>query len=161
MSDVSATLAERGGRYGAFIDHATIAQGLQEVLFEAGNWYKLDPDMRQALCVICDKMARILNGDPYYEDNWHDIQGYAQLVEKRIRAIKQNNEEKEAKKGHEASPFPPQIYGKEIRPHPNKPLGWFEDEDGNEWHLPEDITKKMTKPESGCRGKAFGENYTG
>jgi hypothetical protein len=87
MSDVSATLAERGGRYGAFADHAKIAQGLQGVLFEAPNWSKLDPDMRQALCVICDKMARILNGDPYYDDNWHDIQGYAKLVETRIREL--------------------------------------------------------------------------
>jgi hypothetical protein len=89
MTDVSATLAERGGRYGAFIDHAKIAQGLQEVLQKAPNWSKLDPDMRQALCVICDKMARILNGDPYYEDNWHDIQGYARLVEKRILDLKE------------------------------------------------------------------------
>jgi hypothetical protein len=88
MSDVSATLAERGGRYGAFIDHSVIAQGLQEVLFKAPNWSKLDPDMRQALCVIMDKTARILNGDPYYEDNWHDIQGYAKLVETRVLGLK-------------------------------------------------------------------------
>jgi hypothetical protein len=87
MSDISATLAERGGRYGAFIDHAVIAQGLQEVLFKAPNWSKLDPDMRQALCVIMDKTARILNGDPYYADNWHDLQGYAKLVETRILAL--------------------------------------------------------------------------
>jgi hypothetical protein len=92
MSDVSATLAERGGRYGAFIDHATIAQSLMEVLHDAPNWSKLDPDMRQAMHVICDKMARILNGDPYYEDNWHDIQGYAKLVENRILALKEAQE---------------------------------------------------------------------
>lgn len=98
MSDVSATLAERGGRYGAFKDHAKIAQGLQEVLQAAPNWSKLDPDMRQAMCVICDKMARILNGDPYYEDNWHDIQGYARLVEERILDLKRQQEEEAAKK---------------------------------------------------------------
>lgn len=84
MTDISKTLAERGGRYGQFIDHAKIAQGIQEALREAPNWTKLDPDMKQALTVIADKMARILNGDPYYEDNWHDIQGYASLVETRI-----------------------------------------------------------------------------
>lgn len=28
--------------------------------------------------------AYILNGDPTYLDNWHDIQGYARLVEKRL-----------------------------------------------------------------------------
>jgi hypothetical protein len=85
VPDISATLAERGGRYGQFIDHAKIAQGLQDVLRDADNWNKLDVDMKQALTVIADKMARILNGDPYYDDNWHDIQGYAKLVEDRIR----------------------------------------------------------------------------
>lgn len=88
--DISATLAERGGRYGQFIDHAKIAQGIQDVLRTAPNWDKLDVDMKQALSVIADKMARILNGDPYYEDNWHDIQGYSKLVEDRI------NKEREA-----------------------------------------------------------------
>lgn len=92
MNDISATLAERGGRYGAFKDHAKIAQGLQEVLAAAPNWSKLDPDMRQALCVISDKIARILNGDPYYDDNWHDIQGYARLVEARIHKEREEAE---------------------------------------------------------------------
>lgn len=85
QNDISATLAQRGGRYGQFKDHAKIAQGVQDVLRAAPNWDKLDPDMRQALSVIADKMARILNGDPYYDDNWHDIQGYAKLVEDRIK----------------------------------------------------------------------------
>lgn len=93
MSDVSKTLAERGGRYGAFAEHAKIAQGLQDVLHAAPNWSKLDPDMRQAMCVICDKMARILNGDPYYDDNWHDIQGYAKLVETRIHELQKETKE--------------------------------------------------------------------
>jgi len=84
MNDISATLAERGTRYGQFIDHAKIAQGIQDVLRSSQNWDNLEVDMKQALSVIADKMARILNGDPYYEDNWHDIQGYSKLVEDRI-----------------------------------------------------------------------------
>jgi hypothetical protein len=47
----------------------------------------MDYDMKQALCVICDKMARIGNGDPFYDDNWHDIQGYAKLVEDRLKEL--------------------------------------------------------------------------
>ena len=84
MTDVTSTLAERGARYGTFYDHATIAQGLQEVLLEAPNWFKLKPDVRQMCIVITDKLARILNGDPDYTDNYHDIQGYARLVENRL-----------------------------------------------------------------------------
>lgn len=85
---VQNTLNERGSRYGRFVDHARIAQGVQDVMRAAPNWALLDPDMRQALTVIADKIARILNGDPYYEDNWHDIQGYAALIENRIKQNK-------------------------------------------------------------------------
>ena len=87
---VESTLAERGARYGSFDKHAVIAQSIQTVMrgtdvIETGREY-LAPDMQQALTVISDKIARILNGDPAYIDNWHDIQGYARLVEARLRA---------------------------------------------------------------------------
>jgi hypothetical protein len=83
---VADTLAERGKRYGSFKDHATIAQNLQEIMRGTNGWYGLDVDMRQALTTIADKIARIINGDPAYLDNWHDIQGYARLVEARLEA---------------------------------------------------------------------------
>lgn len=90
--DISATLAERGGRYGQFIAHAKISQGLQDVMREAPNWDKLEVDMRQALTTIVDKIARILNGDPYYSDSWHDVSGYATLVERRLVALENERE---------------------------------------------------------------------
>ena len=84
---VDATLAERGKRYGAFAQHAEIAQGLKEVMWAYSEaWWHLANDQKQALEVIADKIARILNGDPDYIDNWHDIQGYAKLVEDRLNA---------------------------------------------------------------------------
>lgn len=99
MSNIQDTLNERGNRYGDFTDHAAIAQGLQKVMQRAqrkspviGNdarplaWDCLTDVQRQALTVIADKIARILSGDPNYADNWHDIQGYAQLVEERLPA---------------------------------------------------------------------------
>lgn len=84
MSNVSETLKERGERYGDFTDHAEIAQGLQDVMRGGEGWQRLDPCKKQALTVIADKIARVLSGDPEYADNWHDIQGYAQLVEERL-----------------------------------------------------------------------------
>lgn len=83
---VNKTLEERGSRYGRFVDHAAIAQGLLEVLWSTPGWLNVPRDARQALCTICDKMARICNGDPDYTDNYHDIQGYAKLVEDRLLA---------------------------------------------------------------------------
>ena len=81
---VQDTLTERGGRYGDFSDHAEIAQSLQKTMRQTSGWDRLDAPKKQALTVIADKIARILNGDPEYADNWHDIQGYARLVEERL-----------------------------------------------------------------------------
>lgn len=83
---IESTLAERGARYGNFADHAEIAQALQDTLRATAGWVRLAADQRQALTVIADKIARMLNGDPDYVDNWHDIIGYARLVEQRLEA---------------------------------------------------------------------------
>ena len=95
VSSVQATLNERGNRYGDFTDHAQVAQDLQDLMrtsFKAFDdndnvlygWEFLNPVQRQALTVLADKIAQILVGDPNYADNWHDIQGYAKLVEDRL-----------------------------------------------------------------------------
>ena len=87
---VAQTLAERGKRYGDFTDHARIAQNIQDAMRSTEGWGNLAPVHRQALTVIADKIARILSGDPNYADNWHDIQGYAKLVEDRLPLEKSN-----------------------------------------------------------------------
>jgi hypothetical protein len=45
---------------------------------------ELDSDQLEALDMIAHKIARILNGDPNYADNWIDIAGYATLVANRL-----------------------------------------------------------------------------
>lgn len=89
---IEKTLAERGSRYGTFADHAVISQGIQDVMRNTRNWNTLDYDMKQALSTIADKIARILNGDPYYIDNWHDIIGYSKLIEDRLNMIVENDD---------------------------------------------------------------------
>ena len=74
------TLAERGQRYGNFANHARIAQNIKRGMIDSPNWETLSDDKKQALEVIADKIARMLNGDAEYHDNWHDIIGYAKLV---------------------------------------------------------------------------------
>ncbi len=81
---IEQTLAERGARYGDFSEHAEIAQGLQVVMQRTCGWAAMPATHRQALTVIADKIARVLSGDHDYPDNWHDIQGYARLVEQRL-----------------------------------------------------------------------------
>ena len=76
----------RGDRYGIFSGHAEIAQQLKGVMrtYEAKRGCDLHPDQREALEMIQHKIARILNGDPTYADNWIDIAGYATLVANRL-----------------------------------------------------------------------------
>lgn len=81
---VQETLAERGSRYGDFFDNAGISQTLQAVMRSAPSYNNMSPVQVEGLTAIFQKIARILNGDPNYADNWHDIQGYAKLVEDRL-----------------------------------------------------------------------------
>ena len=80
MNDIDATLRERGSRYGAFADHAAIAQGLQDSMRQWEGWDRLSNVQRQGLTVIADKIARLLNGDPGYLDSVRDIIGYSALM---------------------------------------------------------------------------------
>ena len=86
-TDITATLNERGKRYGEFSGHALITQHLKRVM---ATYIARKPvgflasDQQEALDMICHKIGRILNGDPDYADSWHDIAGYAQLVADRL-----------------------------------------------------------------------------
>lgn len=82
---ITSTLAERGTRYGIFKDQAFIAEALNVAMTSAPGWERLAPDQREALRIIQNKVARILNGDPNYSDSWHDIAGYATLVDARLK----------------------------------------------------------------------------
>lgn len=80
-SKINSTINERGNNYGKFKDGADIMQELKSVMRSTPNWHKLTPSQREALEMIQHKIGRILNGNPSYTDSWHDIQGYAKLVE--------------------------------------------------------------------------------
>lgn len=84
MSDIEQTLAERGSRYGVFARQAEIEQDSADRLKQTPGWARLAPDQKSALEMICVKMARIVNGDPDYIDNYMDIEGYARLVRLRL-----------------------------------------------------------------------------
>lgn len=85
-NQIDAILAERERRYGKFLELAKISQSLQAVMRHANSRLdKMQPDQREALEMIAHKIARILNGDPDYLDNWIDIAGYATLVANRLQ----------------------------------------------------------------------------
>lgn len=84
MSKVEETISERGKRYGEFGGHASITQSLKLRMRVHPGWERLSFSQRESLEMIAHKIGRILNGDPNYADSWHDIAGYATLVEQQI-----------------------------------------------------------------------------
>lgn len=85
MTDaLTATLADRGARYGKFTGHAGLTQTLKTVMRANSKWGTLQADQQEALEMIAHKIGRILNGDPDYSDSWIDIAGYARLVADRL-----------------------------------------------------------------------------
>jgi hypothetical protein len=89
VDSISAVLAERGTKYGAFINHAEICQDLKlAIKLHLDNRQKsLHYDQQEALDMICHKIARIINGDADYADSWVDIAGYAKLVADRLEKM--------------------------------------------------------------------------
>ncbi len=81
MKDVTETLDTRGNRYGEYRNVSTTAQQLKENLRDGASWSIMEPYMQESLDLIANKLARIVNGDPFYDDSWHDVGGYAKLVE--------------------------------------------------------------------------------
>jgi hypothetical protein len=84
MNRLETTLLNRGDRYGPFDGQAKITQDLKTVIADHldARGKALADDQQEALDMICSKIARIVNGDPDYDDNWIDI---AQLVARRLQ----------------------------------------------------------------------------
>jgi hypothetical protein len=75
-------LNERNNTHGPFTGNARVAQELKQVLQLTPSYYKMHDVHREALEMICHKIARIVNGDPTFDDHWDDIAGYALLPKK-------------------------------------------------------------------------------
>lgn len=72
------TLTDRGGAYGDFGQMAVLAQSLKNQLVTV----HMSAVQREAMQLICTKLARIACGNPNHADSWRDISGYAELVVK-------------------------------------------------------------------------------
>jgi hypothetical protein len=83
---LASTLQARGAVYGDFINNAALSQDLKGRMRSEPRWQTLPADQQEALDFFCSKMSRILTGSASHIDNWHDIAGYARLVEQRLTA---------------------------------------------------------------------------
>lgn len=90
MTDLDKILKERGGNYGPFSGHALAAQLIKGVISEALQknelYHAMSLEQRailtEGLDMIAHKIGRIVNGNPFYDDSWKDIAGYATITEK-------------------------------------------------------------------------------
>jgi hypothetical protein len=83
---VESTLADRTPKYGDFKEMSRVAQVIKYQIRAAGRWITMTPSMHEALDMIALKLARIACGDPTVIDSWHDIAGYATLIERQLQS---------------------------------------------------------------------------
>jgi hypothetical protein len=83
--DINYTLSVRGSTYGDFREQGRVSQNLKRAMHDSPNWPFIPSYMREGLDMIQYKISRILNGDALYDDNLHDIVGYAKLVQDRAK----------------------------------------------------------------------------
>ena len=77
---LDALIAERQTTHGSFASTAWVAQTLRDVFRHELGWENMTPVAREFFDASAIKFARILSGDPDFEDHYLDIQGYAELV---------------------------------------------------------------------------------
>ena len=78
---IDTTLQQRGSKYGPFEDNARVIFHLKKAIEIGPTYNTLLPEHLEAYHMIFHKIARSVCGDCMYQDNIHDIVGYAKLLE--------------------------------------------------------------------------------
>ena len=84
MSTIQETLDQRNNTHGDYVMQCDETQRMK-FMFKQMHTYEMMPNyMREALDMLAVKLGRISAGDMRFADSWHDIAGYATLVEQTI-----------------------------------------------------------------------------
>lgn len=82
------TLNERENTHGSYVQVANLTRSLMANMEFSKNWSELYPFQQEALHMIAVKIARALEGDADEQDHWHDMAGYATLVENCLKQVR-------------------------------------------------------------------------
>ena len=98
MSNVNETLKERGKVYGDYKGGSEFRANVMELIVD--RYAKVNHGGMPAIHMvyvydIVNKLSR-LAVTPYHIDTWHDIAGYATLVEKALRKAEKQEQDQEA-----------------------------------------------------------------
>ncbi len=83
-------LNARGQQYGDFAAMSNLSQQIRAIFMGAMQQHNPDalqvfrPYMAEAVQMFATKLARIACGNPFHEDSWRDIAGYAELVANKV-----------------------------------------------------------------------------
>ena len=88
--EVRELLNVREDMYGQYSIVSQISQDIKKVMKESPNYKVMPAFAKESLDMIANKIARILNGNYYYDDSWRDISGYATLALMEIEAIEKH-----------------------------------------------------------------------
>ena len=83
MTDINKTIEERAKTHGDYAENSRCFCALREVM--DNRELVLNESQILGLTMIFSKIARILTGNPDEPDHWHDIAGFAILVERELR----------------------------------------------------------------------------
>lgn len=81
MATINETLKQRGNVHGNYPTSAVFKDRVLSLCTELPNWKKLGAPGRETVRMIVEKLGRIMLGDCEFIDHWHDIAGYATLME--------------------------------------------------------------------------------
>lgn len=87
---LSGTIKTRDKEYGGFERVAEITQKFKGIMKSSPSYVKMTDVEKEAMEMVMHKCARLLAGNPHHLDSWHDIQGYAKLVEDRLPGLTTN-----------------------------------------------------------------------
>lgn len=80
---IESTLKARGKTHGKFRDNGMVMQAMKVAMRTYGvKWNDMPPYQREAAEMILHKLGRAVTGNHNEPEHWHDIAGYATLVEK-------------------------------------------------------------------------------
>lgn len=87
MANVESTLAQRQNVHGDYARSAGVKDELLRRLECTPNFEQMDSVGRTTLRMIVEKLGRIMFGDWSFADHWHDIAGYATLMDRHCQEI--------------------------------------------------------------------------
>lgn len=79
MKDAKVLTSVRKEQHGDWMAQSLTANELKKTAHEGSGWNNMSASQQEAVDMILTKVSRIVTGNPYHQDHWDDIGGYALL----------------------------------------------------------------------------------